>query len=480
MHIVREMPRPNRRLDSWKEIATFFGRDERTVKRWGKERSLPVHRLPGSPRARVFAFTDELSRWMNSQESAIPEAAAAEQDSATAPARVASGLAVPDRGIPDRHGRPWIAVAALVLLVTAGLVLVYRRQSLAVTSPRGTTAYGSAASLRPAKTLVARPANPEAQELYLKGRYYWDKRTPGDLNKAVDLFTQSIVRDPNYAQAYVGLANCYSLLREYAAMPSEEAFPRAFAAAKKAVELDESSAEAHNSLALVSFYWKWDVAGAEREFRRAIELDPNYATAHHWYATFLMTLGRYPEAIEQIERAQQLDPGSTPILADKALILFHQGNKDDAIALLRQIEKTQPTFFSTHEYLAHIYQADRDYPHYLQEARKSAALSHDEHELAILHAAEKGFHSGGGEEMLRSILRMQKKFFDEGAMPAFLVASTYAQLGDKAETLRYLQTSYQRHETEFVSIRTYEPFSLLRDDAAFRNLLAQAGLPSLP
>ena len=182
--------------------------------------------------------------------------------------------------------------------------------------------------------------NPEAEELYLKGRYFWNKRTPEDLNKALDLFTQAIVRDPSYAQAYVGLADCYNLMREYSVMPPNEAYPRALAAAKKAVELDDNSAEAHNSLAFVTFYWTWDAATAEHEFKRAIALNPDYVAAHHWYATFLMTMRRYPEALVEIEKARKLDPSSTPIMADRGYILYWAGQPEAGIALLKQIEST--------------------------------------------------------------------------------------------------------------------------------------------
>ena len=256
--------------------------------------------------------------------------------------------------------------------------------------------------------------DPAAQALYLKGRYFWNRRTPADLTKALDFFTQAIVRDPNYAQSYVGLADCYNLLREFAAMPSEEAFPRALAAAKKAVELDDSSAEAHASLAFVMFYWNWDIAGAEREFRRAIELNPSYVAAHHWYATYLMVLGRLPEALKEIERAQELDPASTAILADKALVLFHMDRTEEATALLKQIEASQPAFFSTHKYLSYIYLSKRDYPNYLAEAAEAARLSQDKQELAIVRSAEQGFKTGGEREMLENILQVQKKFYAEG------------------------------------------------------------------
>src|SRR5260370_371914 len=230
--------KPNRRLDSWKEIATFFDRDERTVKRWEKERSLPVHRLPGGSRARVFAFTEELERWMKS-----PESAAAEEVASTGPA--ADDAATPSGARPDvsppmvRSSKSWIAWACLVLVALAGVI--------------GWRLYeGHAASIAPVK--ASTHVNPEAEELYLQGRYYWNRRTPTDLTKAVDYFTQAIVRDPSYAQPYVGLADCYNLLREFSAMPPEEAYPRALAAAKKAVELDGNSAEAHASLAFVTFY----------------------------------------------------------------------------------------------------------------------------------------------------------------------------------------------------------------------------------
>lgn len=167
----------------------------------------------------------------------------------------------------------------------------------------------------------------------------------------MDSFTQAIVHDPNYAQAYVGLADCYNLLREYTVMPSSEAYPRALAAAKKAVELDAQSSEAHASLAFVSFFGMWDVTTADREFRRAIELDPNNAVAHHWYATYLMCLNRYPESLAELERARELDPASKSVLADKGMLLFNAGQRREGIATLKQMEDNEPDFISPHRFL---------------------------------------------------------------------------------------------------------------------------------
>ncbi len=255
---------------------------------------LPVHRLQDSPKGRVYAFTDELSRWMKSPASA--EVSGQEQEDserrtcgrqATPVARTSASIQPDQRGrisavaLPTRsarHGNDgcsehWRWLACLGI---AGGFWYYRQASL----------HAAQRDPSAAKPLAGHNANPEAQDFYLRGRYEWDKRTPESLNKAVDYFTQAIVRDPNYAQAYVGLADCYNLLREFSAMPPDEAYPRALAAAKKAVELDDSSAEAHTSLAFATFYGTFNAAGAEREFKRAIELNPNYAKAHHWYATF--------------------------------------------------------------------------------------------------------------------------------------------------------------------------------------------------
>lgn len=486
---VHEVPTPNRRLDSWKEIAAFFDRDERTVRRWEKERSLPVHRLPGGARARVFAFTHELSRWMHSLDASAeklmlihPQSAPDDLDDSgppESPKPVAAPWQPDSEAVwPIRSRNRWIAWLTFALLVTVAgaiLTIAHRRQAVPRVADPASTPVSSSG-----KTPPIRRVNPEAEELYLKGRYYWTKRTPADLSKAVDFFTQAIVRDPNYAPAYVGLADCYNLLREFSAMPSAEAFPRALAAAKKAVELDDSSAEAHASLAFVLFYWNWDIAGAEREFRRALELNPNYVPAHHWYATFLMVLGRLPEALNEINRAQELDPASTPILADKGLLLFQQGHADQAIALLNQIKAAQPAFFSTHKYLSYIYLVRRDYPNYLAEAMQAARLSHDESELAIAHAAERGFKSGGERAMLENILRTQKKLYAEGRLSGFLVASTCARLGQTEDALRYLQASYEQHDSFFLTIRTDEAFSRLYADQRFRKLVVQATLTALP
>ena len=299
--------------------------------------------------------------------------------------------------LPPPHASPrWKFIFALPVLALLFAVWIFRPSYRSAKAGSKTQSASSSSA-----GLPRHAANREAEEFYLKGRYYWEKRTPDSLKKAVDSFTQSIVHDPGYAPAYVGLADCYNLLREYTVMPASEAYPRALAAAKKAVELDDQSSEAHASLAFVSFFGMWDAATADREFRRSIDLNPYNAIAHHWYATYLECLRRYPEALVEIERARALEPASKSVLADKGAILFDSGRLPEAIALLRQMEENEPDFISPHRYLKFIYLHTGDYPRYLVEARSEAVLMHDNSALAIVDATEKGFATGGGKACLR-------------------------------------------------------------------------------
>jgi len=321
-------------------------------------------------------------------------------------------------------------------------------------------------------------ANPEAEDLYLKGRFYWSKRTPESLNQAVDAFTQAIVHDPDYAPAYMGLADCYNLLREYSAMPAREAYSRALSAAKRAVELDDQSSEGHASLAFVTFYGMWDVNAAEREFRRAVELDPNNAKAHHWYATFLQTIGRHEESLIEIERARQLDPNSSSVVADKGRLLWAAGRHDEALQLLKQIEAADPNFASPHRYLKYAYFETGDYPNYLAEIRKEAVVTHRDAELGVAEAAAKGFAEHGERGMLESQLHVQQKLYERGILSAYWLAQTENRLGRTQEALNYLKVCAESHDEAFLLLEEDSTFRNLRDNATFQQLLARLGLPA--
>ena len=480
-----------KRLDSWKEIAAFFGRDERTVSRWEKELGLPVHRLPGT-KGRVYAFTAEISAWLaapNNADAASSEYTPADQAELGRPAnglsvitgqRNATETTSLESAAPEIKARWALSRNTIRLLAAAVLVLGATALVLFLASPK--TAGPSTARPRQnspaAVVLASTPAHdPAAEQLYLKGRYYWSKRTPDDLNKALDYFMQAVVHDPNYSQAYVGMADCYNLMREYTLMPSSEAYPRALAAAKKAVELDDQSSEAHASLAFVLFFGMWDVAAGEREFRRAIDLNPNNPAPHHWYATSLMALRRFPEAFAEIDRAQGLDPASSAILADKGNILLVAGRREEGLSLLKQMERREPTFRSPHLYLKYFYARDRDYPDYISELRKDSLLVHDDSALAVATSAEIGFAIGGPRGMFEAMLDVQKKLYAQHSLPPTDLAQTFALLGNKTEALRYLKAAYEERDGALLFVETYPEFDSLHDEPAYRDLLARMNLP---
>jgi tetratricopeptide (TPR) repeat protein len=430
----------SKRLDSWKEIAAFLERAERTVKRWETERGLPVHRVPGGGRSAVFAYGNELADWLRGQGEATAEA-----EPAPLPAPAQRKTLIPARLLA------WLIPLALAAALIAFLWI-----------GRSSARF---------KAMAGRHApNEEAQDLYLRGRYFWERRSPEDLTEAIDLFTQAIVKDPSDAQAYAGLADCYNLLREFGAMPPSEAYPRALSAAQRAVELNDNSAEAHLSLAFATYWWQWRAATAEREFKRALQLNPNLERAHHWYATFLLGNGRFSESLDQIEQARRLNPSSDALLADKGKVLWDAGRKTQSLALLTQLETTDPSLSSTHTYLGNIYWSEKDYTRALAEMRRAAELRHDQDGIVFADIREKGFAENGLRGLYESELPLQKEQIDRGAGNAYALATTYAALGKKPEALHCLQLSFDRHEAAML---LGDPIPELQNDPRYQNLRAQ-------
>jgi DNA-binding winged helix-turn-helix (wHTH) protein/tetratricopeptide (TPR) repeat protein len=370
---------------------------------------------------------------------------------------------------PPKPSRWWKLVIALPALALFFAVWMFRPGF------RNAKASAKAASARARS--VHQPANREAEDSYLKGRFYWNKRTPESLHQAVDAFNQAIARDPNYSDAYVGLADCYNLLREFSAMSGNEAYFKAFAAAKKAVELDPQSSEAHASLAFVTFFGMWDAAGAEKEFRRAIELDPNNAKAHHWFATFLHALNRHDQALTEIEMARKLTPDSPSILADKGDLLWTAGRHEEALQLLKQLEAADPDFVSPHRYLSFAYFETDDYPSYIAEVKKDALLTHDAAQSAVADAAARGFAQGGKRGMFEAELVEQKNLYEQGKLSPYWPAQTEARLGNTQESLKYLAICIRSHDDLTLNLEGDQGFASLHRDPAFVQLLANVGLP---
>ena len=288
------------------------------------------------------------------------------------------------------------------------------------------------------------------------------------------------MHDPAYPQAYAGLADTYDLLREYSTMPDDDAYPRAIAAARKAVELDDSLAEAHRALAFAERYGTWDFKDAEKEFRRAIELDPKDPQVRRWYANAFAVPGRFEDSLEQINKAQELDPSSNATLADKGLMLFNAGRTQEGIALLKEVERSAPDFSSPHTYLAGISLRLGDYPAFLEEAERTAETMDDPVQKDIAAAARVGYARNGAPGLLNALYARQKQYYDEGKYPATFFAQTCVRLGKRQEALQLLEAAYARHESEVVAILSDPDLLTLKEEGRYKTLAATINFPTHP
>ena len=442
-----------RRLDSWKEIAAFFRRDPRTVKRWEKERGLPVHRLPGDRRSGVFAYAQELQRWLEHQPlDEEPHANDGERKGGVHPA-----LAVTRS---PRLWRPRVLLALLILLGGAGSLWM------------------GGAIRRPGIVRSDPSVDPQVAQAYLGCRYAWSKRSAERLREAVDCFTRLIERAPRFAPGYAGLADSYSLLREYSLMPDADAFPRAIAAAEKAVELDPSSSLGHRALAFAAFNWSFDVPTAEKEFRTAIALDPRDAEAHHWFATSLMLLGRHGEALEEIGKAQSLEPTSPAIVSDRGLILFAAGQQEAGLELLNRLSRSEPNLLSPHRYLADMHFNRTEYVAYLVEARRFAELLQDRPSLDAVKEEEHSLAEGGAPALLETLRSRRMTRYEQGAAGAYPVAQVEALLGRTQHALTHLEEAFARHEPSVMAMGIDPTLLGLHGEAGYQRLRERLGLSS--
>ncbi|HKS76692.1 MAG TPA: winged helix-turn-helix domain-containing protein [Terriglobales bacterium] len=318
-------------------------------------------------------------------------------------------------------------------------------------------------------------ADPEAYRLYLKGRYFWNKRTQDDLKKAMEYFQQAIDRDPTYAAAYAGLADSYDLLDDWGKTPPRESFPRARAAALKALQLDDSLAEAHTSLAFVKANYDWDFAGGDGEFKRAIELNPNYATAHQWYAMQLVTEQRFPEAEAEMRRAVDLDPLSVIINMGVAEVSCWERKYDQCLAEYKKTLELDPNFVGAHGNIAALYERKRMYPEAVEELEKTAQLQGNPGQAAMI---AKVYAKSGFEGVRR--MELQELLADRAAgryVPALNLAESYMTIGDKESALRWLQTGYDERDSGIVFIGITPEYDSVRQDPRFLEIAAKAGLP---
>jgi TolB-like protein/DNA-binding winged helix-turn-helix (wHTH) protein/Flp pilus assembly protein TadD len=320
-----------------------------------------------------------------------------------------------------------------------------------------------------------RAVNPRAYEAYLQGRYYWNKRSSDDLTKSIDLFQQAVLLDPKLAVAYAGLADDYSILGSDA-LPVEIAQTRAREAASKAIALDPSVAEGHAAKALVAFYYDWDWKTAGTEFETALRLNPNYATAHQWYSYYLEAMERFPEALQEALRAQELDPLSLSINTTLAGKYLANQQYDQAMAIAKRVLEMDPSFVPAHRCLAKVYVAKKMWPEAIEELRKEVDLSH-ENTRALADLAC-GFGLAGNRTEALGIVKRLEELSAKKYVSAFEVAKVFVAINDYGSAIRYLEKSYRERESQIPFLNVTLALYPLHSDPRFMALVRRAGLPA--
>jgi len=327
------------------------------------------------------------------------------------------------------------------------------------------------------RTAIAkRPtANSEAYELYLKGRFFWNKRTGADLRTAIEYFNQALGKDPSYGLAYAGLADSYGLLSIYGAASPADSFPQARAAAKKALELDDTLAEAHSSLAFSLAHYDFDLEQSLKEFERAIQLNPNYATARHWYSNNpLVELGQFDRAIAEGKRAVELDPLSLIISADLGEDYFFARRYDEAIAQLRKTIEMDPRFHYAHWNLGEVWQLKAQLNEAISEYRKAVELNDDPFVLALLGQAYA--RAGQREEAQRILSRLSEEARSR-YVHAYSFALMYLALGDKERAIDEMERAYRERGRDVILVNVDPMLDDLRGHPRFEALVQRVFAP---
>jgi DNA-binding winged helix-turn-helix (wHTH) protein/TolB-like protein/Flp pilus assembly protein TadD len=313
----------------------------------------------------------------------------------------------------------------------------------------------------------------EAYRLYLRGRNAWNKRTPEGLQQGIDYFQQAINTDPNYAAAYAGLADCYNMQVIYGVDQPKEGFPKAKEAAVKALEMDETLAEAHTSLAFIKFRWDRDRVEAEREFQLAIKYKPTYAPAHQWYSSYLVALERFDEAVAEARRTQELEPLSFIASSHLGWILYLSGRNDEAIATCTKILNLDPNSFPARRYLGLAYEQKGMYPQAVEEFQKGVKLSGSPLMLALLgHAYAASGKTAEARQVLTDLHDLEKRRY----VSPYTVAAIHTGLGEKDQAFKWLERAYEERDVWLMNLKVDPVFAKLRSDKRFQDLLTRAGL----
>ena len=324
------------------------------------------------------------------------------------------------------------------------------------------------------KLLAKRPTeNAEAYQLYLQGLFYWNKWTQADFMKAADYFTQAVQKDPGYALSYAGLADSYSLLGDAGYLPPSEAWPKAKTAALQALDIDDTLAEAHTSLGLVKEHFEWDWAGAEKEFKRAVELNPNLATAHHWYGDYLTNMGRFGEGLAETKKAQGLDPLSLMINTTLGWQFYLAGQNENAVEQLRKVLEIDPKFSPARRILEEVYAHIGKHKEAVAEREKALSLSGGP-ELAA--SIEEDFTKSGYKGVLQSWLEGLTELSKHSYVSSYSIAESYMRMDEKQKAFEWLEKAYEEHDSGLVSLAVEPMFETIRPDPRFKEIVRRMKL----
>jgi eukaryotic-like serine/threonine-protein kinase len=319
----------------------------------------------------------------------------------------------------------------------------------------------------------------EAYQAYLRGRYYWNQRTPDGFTQALRYFQLAIEKDPTYALAYAGLADCYAVIgiAEYGMARPTEAMPKAKAAASKALQFDPTLAEAQTQVAHVTAFYEWDVSGARREFHRAIELNPNYAFAHHWYALFLSAVEEHEKALAEEKQAQELDPLSPVISKNVGTILYYARRFEDSIAQYRRALDLDPHFARTHFYLGLAYEQTGQFSKGIESLENAIKIAG---RMPVMLASLGHIYArGGNRQHAQELLLELQNHPPEQYISSFCMAIICAGLGDTADMFDWLAKAYEERSSWLFAIKVEPMFHSYRSESRFINLISRIGLPTI-
>ena len=310
--------------------------------------------------------------------------------------------------------------------------------------------------------------NAEANRLYTEGRYHWNRRNIDGLKKSVIFFEKAIELDPNYARAYAGLADSYSVMSDFDILSPTAAYPKVKGAALRALAIDDTLAEAHTALAMIKASYEWDWRGAEQAFQRAIQLNPNYATAHQWYSEYLTAMGRHEEALAEIHRAHELDPLSLIIRSVEAWVWYHARDYDRMLAQCEKVLEMDPNFSLAYAYIGCAYERKGMYQEAIEANQKRVALMKGNDSSIV---ASRPSPPSGAEDYWRKRFEVLKPI-----SASFDAAEAFAQLGEADRAIAMLEQSYAEHTYRLMYLKVHPNLDPLRADPRFQSLLRRTGL----